>query len=80
MCMYAAGRCLFFVLTPLFIDGEFDVYQLRSPFLWILNDLCALLFLSTFAALVLFWYGCICLYLCIVRVLDFDSKKFFFFL
>lgn len=45
-CLSLKGRCLFFILTPLFIDGQFDVYNLRAspspsaPYLWILNDVC----------------------------------------
>jgi len=42
-------------VDTILIDGAFQIYNLKSPQLWVLNDLCSLLFLSTFAALILFW-------------------------
>merc|ERR1711907_381765 len=49
------GRFLFFFITPWLVDGSFEVDDLHSPWLWILDDFCELVFFTTFNALVLFW-------------------------
>jgi hypothetical protein len=48
------GRFLYFALTPWF-QQSFNVESLDLAWIWGLDQLCTLVFMSTFASLVLFW-------------------------